>query len=155
MFDLQRFDGELVWTHYEGNTYVFAPDGEPDNATISISGIASKPTPSTSTTVTATLAGGKAISDVTVSGSDKKSLRITINGSEYRVDNSGKLYKPVVTAEVTNKLKRADGKVISATYSGINPNATNEQVSAFIGSLNSFTKNTPRRLVRVNKTVIG
>ena len=120
--NVDGYQGETLWFIPAGKTYTIKrekrwwygmqlevnvpyPD---DNATIIIEGnqygaaaLGSVPSPDTSTTVTASLRSGQAISDVVVTGSDRNLLRITIDGTEYTVGDDGHL-KPPFTVEQTS-----------------------------------------------------
>ena len=53
------------------------------------------------------------------------------------------------TVKMTSE--RPNGKQITKTISYINPNATNTNISATMGALNSLSKNTLQKIQKVSK----
>lgn len=94
------YEPPLALTHNE-------PNG---NDTIAVTCLTGVPSPDTSTTVTASLWSGYAVSDVVVTGSDRNLLRITIDGVEYMADDDGKLIA-VPTASIIGAIKACNNGV--------------------------------------------
>lgn len=76
------------------NTLDLSSKDARENTTIQITNVAG--VSGTATAATATLSGGSAISDVTVTGSGVSNFRVTIGGTEYGVNANGKLEVPEV-----------------------------------------------------------
>ena len=144
-----------------------------DPVTYAIKGVSSAT--GDSSTVTVTLSGelsAVTVSDTgtvnvqyeaTVSGGDMTTLSVIVGGTTYAVNSSGKLYIPepaedtgtVISTAVVNRLKRANGKVITQNLNYINPEAADSDIALAITALNSLSQNTKEEIVRVNRTVIG
>jgi len=144
-----------------------------DPVTYAIKGVSSAT--GDSSTVTVTLSGelsAVTVSDTgtvnvqyeaTVSGGDMTTLSVIVDGTTYAVNSSGKLYIPepaedtgtVISTTVVNRLKRANGKVITQNLNYINPEAADSDIALAITALNSLSQNTKEEIVRVNRTVIG
>lgn len=144
-----------------------------DPVTYAIKGVSSAT--GDSSTVTVTLSGelsAVTVSDTgtvnvqyeaTVSGGDMTTLSVIVGGTTYAVNSSGKLYIPepaedtgtVISTAVVNRLKRANGKIITQNLNYINPEAADSDIALAITALNSLSQNTKEEIVRVNRTVIG
>lgn len=135
---------------------VSSATGDSSTVTVTLSGELSAVTVSDTGTV-------NVLYEATVSGGDMTTLSVIVGGTTYAVNSSGKLYIPepaedtgtVISAAVVNRLKRANGKIITQNLNYINPNAADSDIVVAITALNSLSQNTKKEIVRVNRTVIG
>ena len=150
---IQRMDGDSLLYAISG---ISSATGTSDTVTVVASGEISAITVVDSGTVEARYT-------INVSGGDMTTLSVIVGGTTYAVNSSGKLYIPepaedtgtVISTAVVNRLKRANGKVITQNLNYINPEAADSDIALAITALNSLSQNTKEEIVRVNRTVIG
>ena len=150
---IQRMDKDSLLYAISG---ISSATGTSDTVTVIASGEISAITVVDSGTVEARYT-------INVSGGDKTDLTVIIGGTTYAVNSSGKLYIPepaedtgtVISTAVVNRLKRANGKIITQNLNYINPNAADSDIVVAITALNSLSQNTKKEIARVNRTVIG
>lgn len=146
-----RATGDNVWGWLASDSSG-AKAGEVDasdtNVTIWVTG-ASGVSGDTDTAIL-TLAGGKTVSDVTVTGNAAQ-IYFVVAGKDYRVA-SGKLVRAVpASSAVVNKLQRGDGKIISQTIPYVNPDAADSAVAEAVAALNSLSANAGKGMFRANR----
>ena len=133
----------------------------PNGFTIVIDGAYTTDTQTSPSVVELTLVEGKTVGDVVVTGTGASGLTLTIDGTNYTVNSSGKLEAPaageVLSVSVINTTKRSNNKLVSKTINYINPDAADSDVVTFMAALNSLSDNATVKggLVVVEKRSIG
>ena len=133
----------------------------PNGFTIVINGAYTTDTQTSPSVVELTLVEDKTVGDVVVTGTGASGLTLTIDGTNYTVNSSGKLEAPaageVLSVSVINTTKRSNNKLVSKTINYINPDAADSDVVTFMAALNSLSDNATVKggLVVVEKRSIG
>lgn len=141
----------------EGNQYPNTPDGKYDARAISgatfysatITGVSN--VTGTEAEPVITLASGKTVDDVTVSGVNVKNVSVS-GGDTYTV-SEGKLATAgaIVSTSIQLKTKQPNGKVVSKAFSHINPDATDADLQTAMVAMANLSDNTLVEIERVSR----
>lgn len=97
-----------------------------------------------------TLAAGKTVDDVSVSGASSLAIFV-VSGKDYKVV-SGKLVRAVpLSTAVVNKMRRPDNKAVARTIDYVNPDASDDDIAAAVNALNALSANSSAGILRLNR----
>lgn len=81
-------------------------------------------------------------------------LREIISSEHTIGDTERILLGKLVETYIINRVKNSSGKTVTRKVSGVNPNASDENLATFMDALNSLTTNRKDKILRANKNVL-